>query len=284
MTDAVQIVLARRPTGDVTADCFRAGDRHPAGAGRRPGAGALALPVARSLHAAAHDRAALLHAALRARQAADRRLGRRGGRIEATRASPRATRDGHAELGDATRSMTARACARSTRRSRRCRPISACSACRPSPPGTASPTSASPRPARRCSSRPRPAPSARWRASSPSSPAPASWAAPATTRSAHWAVREAGYDACFNHRTERDYRRGARQALPAGHRCRLRECRRQDLPRRVRAAEQFRPRRLLRRHLRIPGRRRRWPARPRCSPSCSAASPSRASSSPTTSP
>ena len=32
----------------------------------------------------------------------------------------------------------------------------------------------------------------------------ASLAAPATTRSARWAVREAGYDACFNHKTERD--------------------------------------------------------------------------------
>ena len=92
MTEATQIVLAKRPAGDVTADCFREESVDPAGAGRRPGAGALALPVARSLHAAAHDRAALLHAALRARQAADRRLGRRGGGVAATRASPRATR------------------------------------------------------------------------------------------------------------------------------------------------------------------------------------------------
>ncbi len=67
-----------------------------------------------------------------------------------------------------------------------------------------------------------------------------------------WAVREAGYDACFNHKTERDSARCSTSSAP-GHRCRLRECRRQDLPRRVRADEQFRPHRLLRRHLGIPG-------------------------------
>ena len=50
-------------------------------------------------------------------------------------------------------------------------------------------------------------------------------------------------------------RRGARQALPEGHRRRLRECRRQAVPRRVRADEQLRPDRLLRRHLGIPGHR-----------------------------
>ena len=79
----------RRATSPPTASARR--QRHPAGARRRPGADPLALPVARSLHAPAHDRAALLHAALRARQAADRRLGRRGRRSRATRASPRAT-------------------------------------------------------------------------------------------------------------------------------------------------------------------------------------------------
>ena len=91
MTEATQIVLAKRPTGDVTADCFREETVTLPALGRRPAAGALALPVARSLHAAAHDRAALLHAAVRARPAADRRLGRRGGGVRGTRGSPRAT-------------------------------------------------------------------------------------------------------------------------------------------------------------------------------------------------
>src|SRR3954462_6057774 len=54
------------------------GDGEPAGTGRRPGAGAPALPVARSLHAAAHDRDALLYAAVQPRPAVDRRLGWRG--------------------------------------------------------------------------------------------------------------------------------------------------------------------------------------------------------------
>ena len=91
MTDATQIVLAKRPDGDVTADCFREEKVTLPALGRRPAPGTPALPVARSLHAAAHDGAALLHAALRARPAPDRRLGRRGGRIRATRSSPRAT-------------------------------------------------------------------------------------------------------------------------------------------------------------------------------------------------
>ena len=95
-----------------------------------------------------------------------------------------------------------------------------------------------------------------------------------------WAVREAGYDACFNHKTERDVGAVLDKLCPQGHRRRLRECRRQDLPRRLRTPEQFRPRRLLRRHLGVPGRHAdRRPAR-RCSPSSSAASPCRASSSP----
>ena len=101
MTDIQQIVLAKRPEGDVTADCFRAETvALPALADGQILVRA-ALPVARSLHAAAHDRAALLHAALRARQAADRRLGRRGRRVEEPALRQGRHRDGHAELGHA---------------------------------------------------------------------------------------------------------------------------------------------------------------------------------------
>ena len=75
------------------------GAGHPAGARRRPGADPLPLPVARPLHAPAHDRAALLHAALRARQAADRRLGGRGGRVEEPALRQGRHGDRHAELG-----------------------------------------------------------------------------------------------------------------------------------------------------------------------------------------
>src|SRR5260370_32699 len=79
---------------------FPQGKRRAGRTGRRPGADPVAFSLARSRHAPAHDRAALLQAAIRARQTADRRVGGRGGRVEEPALCQRRHRDRHAELGD----------------------------------------------------------------------------------------------------------------------------------------------------------------------------------------
>jgi hypothetical protein len=87
MTDTTQIVLAKRPEGDVTADCFREET--------------VALPTLTDGQLLIRSRfLSLLHAAVRARPAADRRLGRRGGRLEEPEIRQGRHRDGHAQLGD----------------------------------------------------------------------------------------------------------------------------------------------------------------------------------------
>ena len=137
MTQANQIVLAKRPTGDVTADCFREET--------------VTLPALADGQLLVRGRFLSLDPYMRPRMTEMRSYtppfelgqpltgGSVGEVVESRNPEVRQGRHGdrHAELGDATRSMTARACARSRPTACRCRPISACSACRPSPPGTA---------------------------------------------------------------------------------------------------------------------------------------------------
>src|SRR3981189_875460 len=85
---------------DIAAPTLSTGRLRAGGAGRGPGCVPLAFFLARSLHAPAHDRAALLHAALRARQATDRRVGGRGGGGEEPALCKGGHGDRHAELGD----------------------------------------------------------------------------------------------------------------------------------------------------------------------------------------
>ena len=77
-----------------------------------------ALHLGRPVHARPHQRRQVVRRAGRDRRRDGRRRGRQGGRIEQRRASRRATSCRASSAGRNTRSPTARACARSIRRSR----------------------------------------------------------------------------------------------------------------------------------------------------------------------
>ena len=100
MTDALQIVLAKRPAGDVTADCFRQES--------------VSLPAPGDGQVLVRSRFLSLDPYMRPRMTElrsytppfeldkplDRRLGRRGGRVEEPALRQGRHRDRHAELGD----------------------------------------------------------------------------------------------------------------------------------------------------------------------------------------
>ena len=121
-----QIHLVSRPSGEADAGSFRLGRAAARRAGRRPGAGAPPLPQPRSRTCAAAMNDAKSYAQPQPLDAGDAgRHGRRGRRIEASRAIAGATSvvgmGGWQEYAIVDAGSVRRRCARSTRRTFRCR-------------------------------------------------------------------------------------------------------------------------------------------------------------------
>ena len=219
----------QRPSEHVSPANFRIVETPVPAPGSRTGAGQAQVSVARPLHARPAERREVLRQTPGGGRGHAGRDGRRRRGVRQPALQARRRRCRHGRL----------AALRAQRRSRPAggrrqgdpdlRPISAPSACLASPPGTGSTRSSHPRRGRRCSSRPRPGPSAPSSASLRERPVHARSASPEGRRNAHYAVDELGYAACVDHKSP-EFAAQLKAALPGRRRRAVRERRRRAVP------------------------------------------------------